>query len=196
MQHATTAASAAASSRASHRTSTAGLPPPSPVPAGGPNIIFSPFGSVISRECPHEPPSRARQPETVIRVADLHRDVASPADSVQRDRRITLELPIDDVALLVFDVEIDVRVRVRPLDLREHARQRDRWVDVVLGAERMVRRRRHRQRPRRWRATSKPARLAASWFPLHVRCACAVTRRPRVPIYSNASGVAAAGRTG
>src|SRR5690349_21404201 len=47
-------------------TSTAGVLPPSPVPAGGPKNIFLPFGSVISRECAQLPPSRARQPNTVM----------------------------------------------------------------------------------------------------------------------------------
>ena len=36
------------------------------VPAGGPKNIFLPPGSVISRECAQLPPSRARQPNTVI----------------------------------------------------------------------------------------------------------------------------------
>ena len=53
--------------RAHHFTSTAAVLPPSPVPTGGPKNIFWPFGSVISRECAHGPPSRARHPVTVTR---------------------------------------------------------------------------------------------------------------------------------
>src|SRR5207248_5529285 len=51
---------------AHHGTSTAGLVPPSPVPAGGPKNSFLPPGKVISRECAQLPPSRARHPKTVI----------------------------------------------------------------------------------------------------------------------------------
>src|SRR5439155_3214227 len=48
-----------------HRTSTAGVFPPSPVPEGGPKNSFLPPGKVTSRECAQFVPSRARQPKTV-----------------------------------------------------------------------------------------------------------------------------------
>ena len=108
----------------------------------------------------------ARTPtETVIVSPTFIVHVASPADPVQRDGRITLELPVGDGAAVVLDVEIDVRVRVRPFDLREHARQRHRSV------ARRTRRRTNGAPPRaplgpsRWRAANRSATSASSRFP-------------------------------
>src|SRR5262249_13751769 len=64
--------------------------------------------------------------------------VAVPTRAHEPVRRPELEVPIDDVALLVLDVDIDSRVRIGPLELGDRAGERDRLVAVVLGGERMV----------------------------------------------------------
>src|SRR6185503_9194073 len=70
-------------------------------------------------------------------VADFKR-VALPALAKQRVRTAHLERPADDGAVGRRHVRVDENVRVRPLDFRDLASQRDRLVDIVLRRERVM----------------------------------------------------------
>ena len=114
-------------------------------PAGR-RTSFCRRGSVISRECAQFPPSRARQPNTVTTSPTFIVTSALPAGAVEHARRVAFELPVDDVAFVVFHVEIEMAVRVGPLDVGDRSGQRDRLVGVVLGAERVVHQREQQER--------------------------------------------------
>src|SRR5262245_7692606 len=50
-------------------------------------------------------------------ITCLHRDVTLPAVSVKRTDAVALELPVDDGAAIVGDVDVEMAMRIRPLDL-------------------------------------------------------------------------------
>src|SRR5438128_16434 len=58
-------------------------------------------------------------------VADLQR-VAGPAEARERVRAADLDAPVRDLAGRVGHVDVEVGVRVRPLDLGDHTLQVDR----------------------------------------------------------------------
>ena len=94
--------------RALHRTSTAGAAAAVPRARGRAEHHLL---AARQRDLARMPPvtAVARAPAgNGHRVAELHLDVASPADAVQRHRRIAFELPVHDLAGVVFDVEIDM----------------------------------------------------------------------------------------
>src|SRR5215471_17833606 len=71
------------------------------------------------------------------RVAQL--DVALlPASARERAGPAAFARPFGDVALVVFDVDVEERMRVRPLDLRDRADEPHRLVAVELSGKRMV----------------------------------------------------------
>src|SRR5262245_45090132 len=65
-------------------------------------------------------------------VANLDRDVLLPASALEHVGRIAFEPPVDDLAARIFHVDVDVRVRVGPVDLGDGTGQ----VDGLRGIER------------------------------------------------------------
>src|SRR5580765_4632529 len=71
------------------------------------------------------------------RVAEL--DVALlPAPPRERTRAAALARPLRHVALVVLHIDVEVRVWIRPLDLRDGADEPHRLVAVEFGGERMM----------------------------------------------------------
>lgn len=78
------------------------------------------------------------EPFNVDDVACFH-CVACPAAPEQSVYTEELDRPALNVIVIVFDVDEEPRMRIRPFDSRDCARQRDGSVDVELGGERVVR---------------------------------------------------------
>src|SRR5579863_1676288 len=72
-------------------------------------------------------------------VPVLQRDFALPAGPVEHIGRISFEFPVGDGAVFILDVQIEVAMRVGPFHFSDDARQGNRFIAVVFGAERMVR---------------------------------------------------------
>jgi hypothetical protein len=65
----------------------------------------------------------------------LSQRIPVPAAAHQAVGRPELEIPVDHVAFLIFDVDVDSSVRVRPFQLGHGAGQRDRLVAIEFSGE-------------------------------------------------------------
>src|SRR6186997_2666405 len=72
-------------------------------------------------------------------VSRLERNVLLESRSREDIRRIALNLPIRHSAVRLPDIEIQVAVRIRPLDLRYSAFDSDWLIRVILRAKRVMR---------------------------------------------------------
>ena len=89
------------------------------------------------------------EPFDVDEVACVH-FVARPAATDQRVYAEQFDRPALDVAVVVFGVDEEPGVGIRPFDSRDRARQFDGPVDIELGGKRVVRYGGYgRQKPRR-----------------------------------------------
>src|SRR5262252_8678850 len=61
-----------------------------------------------------------------------------PPAARERTRATAFTRPFGDVTLVVFDIDVEERMRVRPLDLRDGADEPHRLTAVEFGGERMV----------------------------------------------------------
>ena len=79
----------------------------------------------------------APNPSTLMMSPCFH-SVASPAAPEQIVDTDELDRPVLDVTVVVFGVDEDPRVRIRPFELGDGARQLDGPVDVELGGKRVM----------------------------------------------------------
>ncbi len=105
--------------------------------AGGPRKSFLPSGRVTSRPAIRLLPSFDIQPVTVM-VSFSFSALRGPTGASQCIGRVAFERPVDQLAIVAFHREINVHVRVGPVDLGDHAGECDRLRAIVFGAEGMM----------------------------------------------------------
>src|SRR4029450_2535373 len=72
-------------------------------------------------------------------IARLHGDITLPAVSVEGADAVAFKLPVDDRAAFVGDVDVEVAMRICPLDLRDDAGHGHWSLCVVFSAKGVVR---------------------------------------------------------
>ena len=72
-------------------------------------------------------------------VTHFQHQIFLPADAIQHGGIVAFELPVDDLAFVVLDVQIKVAVWIGQFHSRDGSSQRYRFVCVVLRSKGMMR---------------------------------------------------------